>query len=115
MSATRFPLALVAVMVGSIALAGCGQDLKAKVESNTSWSGAFGNRSVDGSGSKTVDLPDDRPQCAVVQKSTQGGSLTVRIICENTGLAAMFGAEDEEDSATTTAAYGVVSVCSDAE
>ncbi len=108
-------VALVAALVCMTALCGCGEDLYVEIESSTSWSGAFGNRTVDGSGDDRVDVSDDRPVCAVVQKQTEGGSLTARMICENKGLYALFGAEDEEDSATTTAAYGVVSVCSNSD
>jgi len=80
-------------------------DYKAKVESNTSWSGAFGNRTVDGSGNQTVDLDDDEIQCCVVQKQTTTGRLKVTIVDEG-----FLGADGE--SAETTAEYGVVSVCS---
>lgn len=89
--------------------AGCAVDYKAEVKSSTSWSGAFGNSTVDGSGDRTVDIPDDYPQCVVVQKETSVGSLSVRVVAEGGGIFA----PSDSDWATTTAQYGVVSACSE--
>jgi hypothetical protein len=70
----------------------------AHVESDTSWSGSFDGRTVDGSGNKTVSLGSGTgPKCAVVQKKTRTGSLRVKI--------------DGGDDKKTTAEFGVVSVC----
>jgi hypothetical protein len=84
---------------------GC-TDYKAKVESNTSWSGAFGNRTVDGRGNQTIDLDDDDVQCCTVQKQTEEGRLKITIVDEG-----FWGSDGE--SAETTAAFGVVSACSE--
>ena len=92
-----------------ILLMGCSPEYKAEIESTTSWSGAFGDRTVDGSGNQTVSLPGEHPQCCVVQKGTESGSLKVRVIAEGGGI---FGPGDS-DWVETTAAYGVVSVCSE--
>lgn len=94
--------------VGLIPLAACTPDIVAEVESSTSWSGAFGDRTVDGQGNASVDLPDDPPQCVVVQKQTSAGSLSVRVVVSGGFLTA--GASGSE-WVTTTAAFGVVSVC----
>ena len=102
---------LVAV-VAALCMAGCGGDLVVEVESNTSWSGYFHNRSVDGSGDETVDVPEESIVCATVQKGTEGGTLTVRMVRRDVGI---FQTDNEEDSASTSAAYGVVSVCSDSD
>jgi hypothetical protein len=103
-------LLLPLVLVTTIVIAsGCGVDYKAEVQSDTSWSGAFGNRTVDGRGNKTVDLPDEHPQCCVVQKQTEQGYLRVRVKAE--GGMWLFG-PDDSDWAETRAEYGVVSVCS---
>lgn len=83
-------------------------DLKAKVESDTSWSGSFGDRTVDGSGNQTIDLPDDEPQCCVAQKNTTGGKLKITIINDTANPLAT----KELNSSETYAQYGVVSVCS---
>jgi hypothetical protein len=70
---------------------------EAHVTSDTSWSGDFNGRTVDGSGNRTVDLGGgDNPKCAVVQKKTANGFLTLKI---------------GSDEKTTTAAFGVVSAC----
>ncbi|MDD5088773.1 MAG: hypothetical protein PHI18_08245 [bacterium] len=75
----------------------------ADVQSNTSWSGYFGNRTVDGSGNEVVDLPDDEIVCCSVQKQTEAGTLTVTVKDQHNGTT--------KESATTNAEYGVVSVC----
>jgi len=92
------------IAIASLIIVGC-SDFKAKVESDTSWSGAFGNRTVDGNGNKIIDLEDSDTQCCVVQKQTKHGRLKVTIIDE--GFLGMDG-----EFAETTAEYGVVSVCS---
>lgn len=68
----------------------------AEVESNTTWSGSFTGRTVDGSGNQTVKLTGSSPFCASVQKQTKAGFLTVSI---------------GGHSNTTTAEFGVVTVC----
>ena len=83
-------------------------DYQAEVESDTSWSGAFGDRTVDGTGNQVVDLPDDWPQCVVVQKQTIHGFLRVRVI----GGGGILGPGDS-DWVETTAEYGVVSACAE--
>lgn len=71
---------------------------EADVESDTSWSGSFDGRTVDGSGNQTVKMGGGgSTKCAVVQKQTRNGYLRVSIS----------GGEEKE----TTAAFGVVSVC----
>ena len=102
----RIAVILLAVSLTSL---GCGVDYKAEVQSDTEWSGAFGNRTVDGSGSTTVDLPDDHPQCCVVQKQTEHGYLKVRVVGEGGWLVG----PGDSDWAVTYAEYGVVSICSE--
>ncbi|NUQ83008.1 MAG: hypothetical protein HUU10_15500 [Bacteroidetes bacterium] len=84
---------------------GC-TDYKAKVESDTKWSGSFGGRTVDGSGNSTIDLDDDGIQCCTVQKETSSGRLKVTIIDDS-----FLGSDG--DSKETTAKYGVVTACSE--
>ena len=84
----------------------CGPDWKADVKSDTTWSGSFGNRTVDGSGNQIVNLPDDDIVCCVVQKDTRGGYLEVKIVDKGGSI---FSTDGEK--AKTTAEYGVVSVC----
>lgn len=70
------------------------------IESNTSWSGAINDASVDGSGNRDIDI--NNSSCAVFQKETKEGYLTITV------KGGMFF---DGDNATTTAQYGVVSVC----
>jgi hypothetical protein len=105
---SKISLLTVAIMV-VVFSAGCSVEYKAEVESDTSWSGAFGNRSVDGRGNDRISLGKDHPVCCVVQKETASGFLKVRVKAEGGGL---FGPGDS-DWVETTAQYGVVSVCSD--
>jgi len=103
---------LLLIFLISVFFISCADDLRVDIESDTSWSGYFGNKTVDGSGNKSIDIPDDRPQCATAQKETELGFLTAKMIAERKGIAAIFGDEKVEDEATTTAAYGLVTVCS---
>jgi len=64
-------------------------------------------------GNKIINVSDDPPVCAVVQKQTKGGYLTVKMVRHNSGLAAILGSENVVDQATTTAAYGIATVCSE--
>ncbi len=96
-------LIILAITMGFIFF-GC-TDYKAKITSDTSWSGSFGGSTVDGSGNQTIDLPDDEIVCIVVQKETEQGTLSAEIIDE--GFLSFGGSEKK----TTTAKYGVVSVC----
>lgn len=99
---------LTACVVLGLMMIGC-TNYKAYVESDTSWSGSFGGRTVDGIGNKTIDLDDDKTQCCVVGKKTPYGRLKVTIKDES-GIP-LFGGE--KDSKETTAAYGVVTVCTE--
>jgi hypothetical protein len=65
------------------------------------WSGAFGNRTVDGCGDTKVDLQSDMGIfSANAQKQDEFGSLTLILFVNG----------KQVDSVTTTAAYGVASV-----
>lgn len=96
-----FPFSLFVLLI--TLSSGCGAfDVNAHVASDTSWSGSFDGRTVDGNGNQTVQMgsANDRSgpsKCAVVQKQTRTGFLTVKI--------------DGGEEKTTTAEFGVVSVC----
>jgi hypothetical protein len=97
---------IVAILsMAVLLLTGC-TDWKARVESNTSWSGSFSGRTVDGRLNQIVDLDDDDVACCVVQKQTDGGFLKVTVF--NDGSNPLIG---DGESKETTASYGVVSVC----
>lgn len=98
-SMRQLPVGLYLMAV--VLCAGCSLfKTEADVESNTSWSGSFDGRTVDGSGNQTVKMDGGSgPHCAVVQKKTRTGSLKVSI--------------SHGESKTTTAEFGLVSVCSD--
>lgn len=80
---------------------GCSSEIR--IESNTSWSGSFCGRTIEGTGNKTIEGCD----CATVQKTTADGYLEATIHTPNSIL--WFGLDGE--SKRTEAAYGVVSVC----
>jgi hypothetical protein len=65
------------------------------------WSGHFQNRSVDGCGDSSVDMPPEEAVYAATAQ-IQGASGSLTLILRINGKQA--------DTATTTAAYGVVSV-----
>lgn len=90
----------------------CSVDYNAEVKSNTTWSGAFGNRTVDGNGNSTVDLSGEHPVCCCVQKQTSSGYLRVRVTASGGFLGGIFG-PGNSSWVETTAAYGVVTVCSE--
>ena len=98
-------LLIILTITMGLVFFGC-TDYKAKITSTTNWSGSFGGTTVDGSGNQTIDLPDDEIVCIVVQKETEHGILSAEIIDE--GFLSFGGGEKK----TTTAKYGVVSVCS---
>ena len=103
-------LALCALTMAALFLSSCSDvEYTAVVRSDTEWSGAFGNRTVDGRGSDTVPLGSDHPVCCVVQKQTEQGYLSVQVTADGGGW--LYGADDSE-IVTTHAAYGVVTVCS---
>lgn len=89
-------LALGFVIVSSL---GCSVfKIKADVSSSTSWSGSFNGRTVDGTGSMSIDMGiRGSVKCATVQKQTREGFLTVSV--------------DGGDEKTTTAEFGVVTSC----
>lgn len=98
------------VLVAALCLTGyaCSHDYKAKVESDTSWSGAFSTRTVQGSGNQTVDIDDDDQDvvCVAVQKQTRAGSLAVQVVDEgNTWF------KKNGPRASTIADFGVVTAC----
>lgn len=78
-------------------------DWQVRITANCGWSGFFDNRSVDGTGDTIVDVSNGSIVCATVQKTVAFGTLT----------ASMYDGinNHEADRATTTAEFGVVSVC----
>jgi len=100
----RFCLLIIIIL--GVLVVGC-SDWKAKISSNTSWSGSFGGTTIDGSGDRTIDLPNDEIVCIVVQKRTRKGTLSAEIVNES------FLGLGGSGKKTTTAEYGVVSVCSE--
>ncbi len=85
---------------------GC-TDYKAKVESDTSWSGWFGDDHVSGQGNRVIDLPDGEDEenaCCLVSKETEQGWLKVTIVDEG-----FLGGDGE--SKETAEPYGIVEVC----
>jgi hypothetical protein len=90
-------------LCAAVLLTGC-SDFKVKVESNTSWSGVFGETVVEGSGNREIDIADDGRACVVVQKNTVGGYLRIRI--ENPDDTSY-----QRDWDETHAAYGSVYQC----
>ena len=95
----RIPLSVLVLLL-TIGASGCSIfKVEANVSSTTSWSGTFHNRTVSGTGDMKVDMGarGGGAKCAVVQKETRQGTLTVSI--------------SGGETATTTAEFGVVSVC----
>lgn len=90
-----------------VALTACTVDYTAEIQSNTSWTGVFINRTVDGSGNRIVDIPDDfEPPCVAVQKDTEEGYVRARV----TTSGGFLGPGDG-DWVETTAQYGAVTAC----
>ncbi len=91
------PLLILGLAIG---VSGCSAfNTDAHVISDTSWSGSFDGRTVDGRGNQDISLGGGTgPKCASVQKQTTNGFLTLKI--------------DNGDEKTTTAAFGVVTGCS---
>jgi len=100
----------VFLLIILVLVAGCGLDYECEVESDTSWSGSFGNYTVDGHGNDVVSLPDDPPICVVVQKETREGFLMIKLTAKGGGVLVP---DKENDPVVTTAEFGVVSDCID--
>jgi hypothetical protein len=111
------PLVYTTLVFAFATFMGCGDDWKAEISSDTSWSGSFGGASVHSSGGTTVagrgsqkiDLPDDKTVCCVVRKLSSNGYLKVKIENEGGGPFGIFASEGRESQ--TTAPYGTVDVC----
>ena len=99
MQHTRTYLRAIAVMI----MAGCGGP-DAEIQSDTSWTGSFGDSRVDGSGNATVGIGGPPPYCAIVQKRTTEGILRVRIVTDDpTG--------PSTDWSETMLPFGIVTAC----
>lgn len=103
----------------SLLLAGCADDWKVEIDSNTSWRGEVGGqtlngglstKTISGEGDETFDLPDGAHVCCVVQKLTDEGFLKVKIVNKGGWLLSGDGEEDE-----TEAPYGTVTVCAESQ
>jgi hypothetical protein len=107
-------LCVTALFLGVMGCEERQDDYYAVVDSNTTWSGWFGNRTVDGSGHYEVDLPDN-DACVIAHMQTDTGFLTVTVMSHVTGGSIMgIGGHDDreqQDTATTEAARGMVAVC----
>lgn len=107
---TRLIVAILACLLVVGLLAGCveegGKEVKIKVIYDGGWSGSYGDlgstKSVDGSGTKVITIPEAEMIVSATFQKQDGSSkkLTVQIIKGDKVV-------EEED---TTAAYGVVSV-----
>jgi hypothetical protein len=86
-------------------MTGC-SDYKVELKSNTSWSGVFGGKTINGSGNLIIDLPDEGRQCITIQKNTVDGWVRARVY-------------DATDTANawewqeTGEAYGTIDFCAD--
>ncbi len=87
----------------TVLVTGC-SDYKVDVESDTTWSGVFAGKSVDGAGNSTIDVPDDGELCIVIQKNTRGGFVQVSV--RDTG-----GSSYQTDWERTEGAYGTIEFC----
>jgi hypothetical protein len=109
---------VLTVSVVIVALAGCGADWKAEIESNTNWYGYYGGvtgnnwsySEVQGSGSREMDLPDDdRVCCRFFQ--TAYGYLNITIKDDGGGPFHIFAADSR--SGSTNAIGGMIEICSE--
>jgi len=115
---TRAHVTLVVVAGATILLAGCGRDWKLEVESNTSWYGQYGGvtgsewafAEGDGTGSQTIDLPDDDRVCCAFQQ-LGAGYLKVKIYDDGGGLFHLMAESDR--GGETNLPSGWVELCSE--
>lgn len=102
------------VFVILLALCGCSDvAYKAEISSDTSWSAEFADQTIEGSGNKTIDLPDSHPSCCVVQKQTENGWLAIYISAEGGGFLGIFGGPSDSDQKETLESYGILKGCSE--
>lgn len=96
-------IAIIFILI--VAFSGSTGGYKIKIEYSGSWSGSVGSgtsqKSVSGTGDDTIDVDDETPIVAVIQKGGGGSDkLTVKIMKGDEVVA----------SKSTTAGYGVVDV-----
>lgn len=113
-----FKLTFAAALASCLALVGCGQNWKAEIESNTSWNIMYGGVSggefvfseLNGTGNKTIDLPDDDRVCCLL---TQRGSGAVHLKIKDDGGNPfhLFAADERE--ARTNVSGGTIEMCSE--
>lgn len=115
----RTPTIHCMLLIGIAAItAGCGTNWKAEIDSNTSWymlyGGASGNTfassELSGSGSRTVDMPDDDRVCLVLQ---QNGSGYVNVTLRDTGGGLFHILAEDERTVSTNVNGGIVDMCSE--
>ena len=82
---------------------------RAIIRSNTTWTGSFVNRTVEGSGNATIQLPGPAPVCVVVHKKVASGYLELQI---ESYIAASNELLHQQGAVRTDASFGVVSDCS---
>jgi len=71
---------LLVLLAGSLFIAGCSIDAKVEVRSNGNWSGDFAGTYLEGSGNRTVNIPDDPPQCVSVELESSNSYLEVELV-----------------------------------
>ena len=78
---------LATLLVLLVGVTGCSTDWRAEIDSNTHWYGEFGavtgnefvTSSVEGTGSRTIDLPDeDRVCCFFIQEGNGYVNVTIK-------------------------------------
>ena len=101
-------------------LTGCGPDWKAEIESDTDWYIQYGGASgtqwtfstQQGSGNKTVNLPDDDRVCIRVQQ-TGGGYVRVELKDEGGGPFGIFSSRERD--AEVNVSGGSMEMCSEGQ
>lgn len=119
MSTHRSTLALLFVFGGLAMLTtGCGRNWKAEIDSNTRWYAVYGGVSgstwvtseESGTGSRTIDLPDDDRICCSFQ---QEGSGYLKVEIKDTGGGLFHLMAEDSRKGATNVNGGIINICTE--
>lgn len=100
----------IIITAACLLLIGCSKDYKVEITSDTDWYGQVSGRSVEGPGNQTIDMDDNKGECALLVKKTDAGKLSAKIIWDGGWFINPSG---ETKSVSTMEPNGSIEICID--